>query len=71
MITHFEQQADNYNRVEKALLFLEENAHKQPTLAEIAKSVHLSEFHFQRIFSDWVGISPSAQKIYSKVLATC
>ncbi|MFQ5676004.1 MAG: methylated-DNA--[protein]-cysteine S-methyltransferase, partial [bacterium] len=37
---------------------IEENFNRQPTLKEIADSIHLSEFHFQRLFSRWVGISP-------------
>lgn len=49
---------DDYRLVEQAIRFLEENYQRQPTLAEIAASVHLSESHFQRLFSRWVGISP-------------
>lgn len=48
----------DYARVEQALAFLHENYHRQPTLEEIASSVSLSEYHFQRLFSRWVGISP-------------
>jgi AraC family transcriptional regulator of adaptative response/methylated-DNA-[protein]-cysteine methyltransferase len=48
----------NYQRIEKAIGFLKENFRSQPDLDEVAKKVHLSPFHFQRIFSDWVGISP-------------
>jgi AraC family transcriptional regulator of adaptative response/methylated-DNA-[protein]-cysteine methyltransferase len=44
--------------MEKAILFLEENYHRQPELREVAQSVHLSEFHFQRLFRRWAGISP-------------
>jgi len=49
---------EDYRRIEKAILFLEENYHRQPELREIAQSVHLSEFHFQRLFRRWAGISP-------------
>jgi AraC family transcriptional regulator of adaptative response/methylated-DNA-[protein]-cysteine methyltransferase len=49
---------DDYTRMERAILFLEENYHRQPVLREVAKSVHLSEFHFQRLFRRWAGISP-------------
>lgn len=48
----------DYNRIERAILFLEENYHRQPELSEVAQSVHLSEFHFQRLFRRWAGISP-------------
>ena len=49
---------EDYARVEKAIRFIESEALRQPSLAEIAESVNLSEFHFQRLFSRWVGISP-------------
>jgi AraC family transcriptional regulator of adaptative response/methylated-DNA-[protein]-cysteine methyltransferase len=52
------QLALDYNIVEKAIDFLEHHQGDQPSLADIAGSVHLSEFHFQRLFSRWVGISP-------------
>ncbi len=49
---------EDYNRMEKAILFLEQNYHRQPELREVAQSVRLSEFHFQRLFRRWAGISP-------------
>ena len=48
----------NYQRIEQAIKFLEENFQRQPELGEVAGKVHLSPFHFQRIFTDWAGISP-------------
>jgi AraC family transcriptional regulator, regulatory protein of adaptative response / methylated-DNA-[protein]-cysteine methyltransferase len=48
----------NYHRIEQAICFLEENFQKQPELDEVAEKVHLSPFHFQRIFTEWAGISP-------------
>jgi AraC family transcriptional regulator, regulatory protein of adaptative response / methylated-DNA-[protein]-cysteine methyltransferase len=48
----------NYQRIEQAIQFLEENFQRQPELGEVAEKVHLSEFHFQRIFTEWAGISP-------------
>ncbi len=48
----------DYKIVEKAIHFIENNHDRQPTLSEIASSVNLSAFHFQRLFSRWVGISP-------------
>ncbi len=52
------QLSKDYQRVEAAIKFLEENFTRQPSLAEMAESVNLSEYHFQRLFSRWVGISP-------------
>jgi AraC family transcriptional regulator, regulatory protein of adaptative response / methylated-DNA-[protein]-cysteine methyltransferase len=49
---------EDYCRIEKAILFLEENYQQQPTLGEVAESVNLSEFHLQRLFRRWAGISP-------------
>jgi AraC family transcriptional regulator of adaptative response/methylated-DNA-[protein]-cysteine methyltransferase len=48
----------NYQRIEQAIKYLEENFQRQPELDEVADKVHLSPFHFQRIFTDWAGISP-------------
>ena len=49
---------EDYSRIERAILFLEENYHRQPELREVAQSANLSEFHFQRLFRRWAGISP-------------
>jgi len=50
--------AEDYRRIEKAILFLEQNVHRQPGLKEIAAALNLSEYHFQRLFTRWAGISP-------------
>ena len=52
------QLARDYARVEEAMAYVEANVNRQPTLSKIAASVGLSEYHFQRLFSRWVGISP-------------
>jgi AraC family transcriptional regulator, regulatory protein of adaptative response / methylated-DNA-[protein]-cysteine methyltransferase len=48
----------DYDRIAQAIRFIEQNYRRQPGLEEVAKSVYLSEFHFQRLFRRWVGISP-------------
>ena len=48
----------NYKRIEEAIHYLEKNFQRQPELDEVAEKVHLSPFHFQRIFTEWAGISP-------------
>lgn len=48
----------NYQRIERAIQYLEQNFNRQPELEEVAEKVHLSPFHFQRLFSEWAGISP-------------
>lgn len=57
-VTDFHQMAEDYHRIEQAILYLENHAQSQPELSEIASAVGLSEYHFQRIFSRWAGISP-------------
>ena len=48
----------NYQRIETAIQYLVQNFRSQPTLEEVASSVDLSPFHFQRLFVDWAGVSP-------------
>ncbi|MFN5170457.1 MAG: bifunctional transcriptional activator/DNA repair enzyme AdaA [Cyclobacteriaceae bacterium] len=48
----------NYIRIAEAIRYLEENFRHQPELDEVAEKVHLSPFHFQRLFTEWAGISP-------------
>jgi AraC family transcriptional regulator, regulatory protein of adaptative response / methylated-DNA-[protein]-cysteine methyltransferase len=48
----------DYERIEQALLYLEQHFTEQPDLKTIAEQVHLSEFHFERLFSRWAGTSP-------------
>jgi AraC family transcriptional regulator, regulatory protein of adaptative response / methylated-DNA-[protein]-cysteine methyltransferase len=48
----------NYQRIEQAIRYLQQNFRRQPELEEVAEKVHLSPFHFQRIFTAWAGISP-------------
>ncbi len=50
--------SQDYQLVEKAIRFIEANATRQPELKEVAAAVGLSEFHFQRTFTRWAGISP-------------
>jgi AraC family transcriptional regulator of adaptative response/methylated-DNA-[protein]-cysteine methyltransferase len=47
-----------YEAVARAIAFIRANAARQPELAEIAAAAHLSEFHLQRLFSAWAGLSP-------------
>jgi len=48
----------HYRLIEQAIQYIEANLKKQPELAEIASAVGLSEYHFQRLFTRWAGISP-------------
>ena len=51
-------QSINYQRIAEAIAFIQANFKRQPSLEEIAEQVHLSPFYFQRMFSDWAGVSP-------------
>lgn len=57
-MTVIEEPSVNYQRIEQAIQYLEKNFQRQPELVEVAEKVHLSPFHFQRIFTQWAGISP-------------
>lgn len=54
----YQQRCDDYARIEQAIHYLESHAASQPELGEVAARVGLSEYHFQRLFTRWVGISP-------------
>ena len=55
----------DYDRIAQAIAFITRNATRQPTLDEIAAHLHLSPFHFQRLFCRWAGVTP---KRYLQVL---
>lgn len=52
------QENINYNRIAEAIEYIKANFKEQPNLDEVAEKVHLSPFHFQRLFSEWAGTSP-------------
>ncbi len=52
------QQELNYERIAKAIAYIQANFKSQPYLDEVAEVVHLSPFHFQRLFSEWAGTTP-------------
>jgi AraC family transcriptional regulator, regulatory protein of adaptative response / methylated-DNA-[protein]-cysteine methyltransferase len=54
-----EQQKNlDYHRIAEAIDFIRQNFREQPNLDEVAARVHLSPYHFQRLFSEWAGVSP-------------
>jgi len=52
------QETINYNRIAEAISYISENFKAQPNLDDVAEKVHLSPFHFQRMFTEWVGTTP-------------
>lgn len=53
------ESCDDYKRIEQAIRFLQGSFRDQPSLDEIAASVHLSKYHFQRLFKRWAGVTPT------------
>jgi AraC family transcriptional regulator of adaptative response/methylated-DNA-[protein]-cysteine methyltransferase len=56
--TNYKQSSEDYLRIEQAILYLENHYQEQPGLEEVAANIGLSEFHFQRLFTRWAGVSP-------------
>jgi AraC family transcriptional regulator of adaptative response/methylated-DNA-[protein]-cysteine methyltransferase len=50
----------NWRRMGRAIRFLSEHYTEQPRLEDAAGSVGLSPYHFQRLFTRYVGVSPKA-----------
>ncbi len=50
----------NWRRMGRAIRFLAEHYTEQPGLEDAAGSVGLSPYHFQRLFTRYVGVSPKA-----------
>jgi AraC family transcriptional regulator, regulatory protein of adaptative response / methylated-DNA-[protein]-cysteine methyltransferase len=48
----------DFARIAAAIRYIETNFRQQPRLAAIAKAVRLSEFHFNRLFRRWAGVTP-------------
>ncbi|RYF95921.1 MAG: helix-turn-helix domain-containing protein, partial [Chitinophagaceae bacterium] len=53
-----QQELINYERIADAIGFIRENFRSQPNLEEVAARVHLSPFHFQKLFTEWAGTTP-------------
>lgn len=62
-----QQEHINYNRIAEAIEYIQTNFKQQPNLDEVAAKVHLSPFHFQRLFTDWAGVSPKKFLQYTSV----
>ena len=61
------QDTINYDRIASAIDYIRTNFKQQPSLNDIAQAVHLSPFHFQRLFTDWAGVSPKKFMQYLSV----
>lgn len=52
------QEMINYERIASAITYISGHFKDQPDLDQVAAQVHMSPFHFQRIFREWAGVSP-------------
>jgi AraC family transcriptional regulator of adaptative response/methylated-DNA-[protein]-cysteine methyltransferase len=52
------REATDYERIAAAIDYIRNNFKAQPNLDEVAAAMHLSPFHFQRLFTEWAGVSP-------------
>jgi AraC family transcriptional regulator of adaptative response/methylated-DNA-[protein]-cysteine methyltransferase len=57
-LADYKQLSEDYLRIELAIRYLEKHFKDQPNLDEVAASIGLSEYHFQRMFVRWAGVSP-------------
>jgi len=56
--TDLKQSSEDYLRIEQAITYLENHYKDQPSLEEVSANIGLSEYHFQRLFTRWAGVSP-------------
>lgn len=61
------QEQLNYNRIAAAIEYIRQNFKNQPNLHEVAEKINLSPFYFQRLFSEWAGVSPKSFLQYISV----
>jgi len=52
------ENSEDYSRVARAIAFIQQNQLAQPSLTTVAQHIGLSDAHFQRLFTQWAGISP-------------
>lgn len=57
----------DFERIKAAIGYIHDNFKMQPELDKVAAFVHLSPFHFQRLFSDWAGVSPKKFLQYTTI----
>ncbi len=61
------QQQIDYYRIAEAIAYIRKNFKDQPNLEKVAEKVHVSPFHFQRLFSQWAGTSPKKFLEYTTI----
>jgi len=61
------QEQLNYERIANAIDYIRGHFKEQPSLDDVAAQVHMSPFHFQRLFTEWAGVSPKKFLQYTSV----
>jgi len=54
----------HYAVIGRAIDYIGDTVAEQPSLEEVARAVGLSPTHFQRVFSQWAGVSPKRYQQY-------
>jgi len=62
-----EELTDNFKRIETAIHYIRNHFQSQPNLDQVAENLNLSPFHFQRLFTDWAGVSPKKFLQYTTI----
>lgn len=57
----------DYKRIEQAIKYINNHFKQNPSLEEVASHVQLSPYHFQRLFTQWAGISPKKFNQYLSI----
>jgi len=52
------QDQANFNRIAEAIEYICSNYKSQPQLDEVASRIAVSPYHFQKMFTEWAGVSP-------------
>ncbi len=54
----------DFERIRKAIQYIVENEKDHPDLDRIASVINVSPYHFQRMFTEWAGVSPKKFQQY-------
>lgn len=61
------QERLDFARIAEAITYIRQDFKKQPGLEQIAEKVGLSPAHFQRMFTNWAGVSPKKFLQYTTI----
>src|ERR1700749_248922 len=57
-ISRMKNPSSHFGKMERAIRLLVSRSEDQPALAEVARELGMSEFHFHRLFVEFVGLTP-------------